>query len=132
MKLQESGEDYLEAVLILHNKTGFVRSVDIAARLGVTKPSVSHAMSVLREAGYLTMDPRTNQILLTESGKAVAERIYERHCLLSKSLMAIGVSPETALADACKIEHDISEETFQRIKEHVGPAGPGGGKSQPQ
>lgn len=119
MKLQESGENYLETILVLHNETGFVRSIDVASALGVTKPSVSHAMMLLRTAGYITMDARTNQIELTQAGREIAQRIYDRHCVLSKALMALGVDEQTALADACKIEHDISEQAFQKIKEHV-------------
>lgn len=119
MKLQESGENYLETILILHNRTGFVRSIDIATEMGFTKPSVSHAIGILKQSGYVTMDEKSNQILLTESGRKIAEQIYERHCLLKKYLMALGVSEETAASDACKMEHDISQEAFEKIKEHV-------------
>lgn len=119
MKLQESGENYLETILVLHRQTGFVRSIDIANELGFSKPSISHAMMLLRNAGYILMDPKTNQITLTESGMDIAGHIYERHCVLTDYLTSIGVSQENAAADACKIEHDISEETFQRIKERV-------------
>lgn len=119
MKLQESGENYLETILILQNRTGFVRSVDIANELGFSKPSISHAMMLLRKAEYITMDERTNQILLTDSGREIAERIYDRHCTLTDFFVSLGVSSENAAADACKIEHDISDETFQKIKEQV-------------
>lgn len=119
MKLQESGENYLETILVLHNKTGFVRSIDIASELGFSKPSISHAMMLLRNGGYIEMDSKTNQITLTDSGRSIAERIYERHCVLSEYLVSLGVSDETAAADACKIEHDISEETFEKIKDQV-------------
>lgn len=119
MKLQESGENYLETILVLHNETGFVRSIDVASSLGVTKPSVSHAMMLLRTAGYITMDAHTNQIELTETGYEIAQRVYDRHCVLSKALIALGVDEQTAMSDACKIEHDISEQAFQKIKEHM-------------
>lgn len=119
MKLQESGENYLETILILHNKTGFVRSVDIANELGFSKPSVSHAVSMLKNAGYIVVDSKTNQITLTESGKKISEGIYERHCILTEFFKSIGVSEEVALSDACKIEHDISQETFDKIKAHI-------------
>ncbi len=119
MKLQESGENYLETILILHQRTGFVRSVDIANEMGFSKPSISHAMGLLKDGGYITISPRTNQILLTPAGEEVANRIYERHCVLREMLMALGVSEEVASADACKIEHDLSEETFACLKRHV-------------
>lgn len=119
MKLQESGENYLETILVLHNETGFVRSIDVATALGVTKPSVSHAMMLLRTSGYITMDAKTNQIELTQAGREIAEQVYDRHCVLAKALIALGVDEETALADACKIEHDISDLAFEKIKEHV-------------
>lgn len=119
MKLQESGENYLETILILHQRTGFVRSVDIANEMGFSKPSISHAMGLLKDGGYITMDPRTNQILLTPAGEEVANRIYERHCVLRDMLMALGVSEKVASADACKIEHDLSDETFACLKRHV-------------
>ena len=114
----ESGENYLETILILHQKTGCVRAVDIAAELGFSKPSVSRAMSVLREAGHITV-ARDGQITLTDSGLAIAEKIYERHRLLTEYLTALGVSPEVAAEDACRMEHVISEESFQKLKAHV-------------
>ena len=119
MKMQESGENYLETILILKQEKGYVRSIDIAQKLDFSKPSVSRAMNLLRTNGYITMDPKEGWIELTEKGRGVAERIYERHQLLSKWLTALGVSEETAAADACRIEHVISEETFDRMKEHI-------------
>lgn len=119
MKLMESGENYMETILILEKRFGFVRSVDIATELGVSKPSVSHAMMQLRNAGYITMEERTSQIRLTEEGRSIAERVYDRHVTLSRFLMSIGVGEANATADACKIEHDISEETFQAIKQFL-------------
>ncbi len=119
MKIQESGENYLETILILEKKNGSVRSIDIANELEFSKPSVSRAMGILRSAGYITMD-KTNQIFLTEAGRNKAESVYERHCLLSRFLSEIlGVSPENAAADACRIEHIISEETFNKTKEFL-------------
>jgi Mn-dependent DtxR family transcriptional regulator len=116
MKLQESGENYLEIILILRNRSGNVRSVDIVNELGVTKPSVSIAMKRLRENGYIEMD-KDGFITLTENGEAIAERMYERHNMIAKFLISIGVDEETAFEDACRIEHVISEESFKRIKE---------------
>ena len=118
MKIQKSSEDYLEAMLMLQEKLGYVRSVDIAAQLGVTKPSVSYATKRLRENGYITMDAE-GLISLTDTGMEIAARIYERHKLLSQLLIRLGVSPETAREDACKIEHDLSAETFEAIRRHA-------------
>lgn len=118
MNIHESAEDYLEAILMLQEEKGYVRSVDIAGRLDVTKPSVSFAMKRLRENGYILMD-QENLITLTESGEAIAQRVYGRHKVLSSFLEQLGVSPETAREDACKIEHDISEETFDIIKRRL-------------
>ena len=118
MKIQESGENYLETILLLEKKNGFVRSVDIANELEFSKPSVSRAMSILKAAGLITMD-KTNQIFLTEEGRKKAESVYERHCLLSRFLEEIlGVSAENADADACRIEHVVSQESFEKIKAH--------------
>lgn len=117
MNLHKSGEDYLEAILVLQKKNGYVRSLDIAEYVGVTKPSISNATKLLREGGFLTMDA-SKMIHLTEVGKEVAERIYERHRILTEYLTAIGVDPKIAEEDACKIEHDISKETFDKMKEH--------------
>ena len=119
MKMQESGENYLETILILKQEKGYVRSIDIAEKLDFSKPSVSRAMSLLRENGYITMDPKEGWIELTSSGKEIAEKIYERHQVISKWLMDLGVAENIAVADACRIEHVISPETFERIKEHI-------------
>ncbi len=118
MKIQESAENYLEAILILKKEKGLVRSIDIVHHMDFTKPSVSRAVSLLRENGYITTD-KEGWIELTEAGQAIAERIYERHQLMTRWLIALGVNPETAAEDACRIEHDISEETFQKLKEHI-------------
>ncbi len=115
MELHESGEMYLETILILKNRFGYVRSIDIANEMGVSKPSVSRAISLLKENGYITFDPN-GMILLTDSGKAVADKVYERHLFLTDFLTSIGVSEDTAAHDACKIEHIISDETFSALK----------------
>ena len=115
MKLHASGEDYLEAILVLQKKLGMVRSVDVARHLEVTKPSVCHAVATLREGGFLTMD--SDYFLhLTDVGREVAEKIYERHCFFTEQLIAAGVDPKTAEADACRIEHVFSDESFERLK----------------
>ena len=114
MKIQESGENYLEMILMLKKEKGSVRSIDVAHALSVTKPSVSRAMSILRQAGHITMDEE-GLLSLTASGREIAERIYERHRLLT----ALGVSPETAAQDACRMEHVISQESFDKIRAHV-------------
>ena len=116
MQIHESGEDYLEAILVLQKKNGRVRSIDVCNELGYSKPSVSVAMKHFRENGYVTMDDGYF-LQLTEKGSAIAEQIYERHVILAKLLMAIGVDEKTAFEDACKIEHDLSPETFERLKE---------------
>lgn len=113
----ESREDYLETILILEREKGFVRSVDVAERMGFSKPSVSRATGLLREASLITME-KDGQIHLTEAGRAFANQIYERHCTLKNFLVQLGVSEETAEQDACRVEHFISEETFEKIKEH--------------
>lgn len=118
MKMQESGENYLETILVLKREKGAVRSIDIAQRMNFTKPSISRAMSLLRENGYITMD-ESMFIELTDAGMEIAQRIYERHTLLTQFLERLGVSPETAAHDACKIEHDLSDESFEKIKEHA-------------
>lgn len=118
MELHESGEMYLETILILKNRFGYVRSIDIANEMNVSKPSVSRAVGLLKDNGYITFDPN-GMILLTESGKGVAEKIYERHNILSQFLMALGVSEETASHDACKIEHVISDESFAILKQKL-------------
>lgn len=114
-RADESLEDYLETILILQNTNGQVRSIDIANEMSFTKPSVSIAMKNLREKGYITMAD-TGYITLTETGRQRAEDVLERHTILADLLMRIGVSKEIALADACKVEHDLSEESFEAIK----------------
>lgn len=118
MKIQESAENYLEAILIIHNRQGNVRSIDIANELGFSKPSVSVAMKNLRTNGYIEVD-KEGFITLLYKGREIADKIYERHTLLSTWLVRMGVSPEVAAEDACRIEHVISAETFERLKEHV-------------
>ena len=118
MALHASGEDYLEMILMLQKKKGYARSIDVAAALGVTKPSVSVAMKKLRENGYILMDG-DNLLSLTPAGEAIADRIYLRHTVLTQMFVALGVSEETARQDACKIEHDLSDETFEAIRRHL-------------
>lgn len=118
MRLQESGEMYLEAILVLSRKQGHVRSVDVSEYLGYSKPSVSRAVGLLKNAEYITVEP-DGALLLTDSGREVAEKIYERHTFLSSLLVKMGVSEETASADACKLEHAISDESFLAIKNYV-------------
>ena len=119
MKIQESGENYLETVLILEKKNGTVRSVDVANYLGVSKPSVSRAMSVLKAAGYISQESY-GDIYLTEAGREKAGAVLERHRLISKFLrLSVGIDEETADRDACRIEHDISSEPFECLKRHV-------------
>ena len=117
MRIHKSGEDYLEAILVIRNEKGNVRSLDVAQHLGVTKPSVSNAVKILREGGMIEMDD-TKRITLTEAGEEIARRVYERHILLTKWFNSIGVSAETAEEDACKIEHDLSAETFDKLKDY--------------
>lgn len=119
MTIQKSAEDYLEAMLMMKEKHGYIRSVDIAEQLGVTKPSVSYATKRLRENGYITMD-RSGFITLTDSGMEIANRMYSRHKTLTEFFVSIGVNPVTAREDACKIEHDISQETFDALCSHAG------------
>ena len=115
MKLHASGEDYLEAVLVLQRKKGMVRSVDVARHMEVSKPSVCHAVATLRDGGFLTMD--SDYFLhLTDVGRKVAEQIYEKHRFFTEMLINAGVDPITAERDACRIEHVISESSFQRLK----------------
>ncbi len=118
MRIQESAENYLETILILQKRNGMVRSVDIASELSFSKPSVSVAMKNLRLNGYIEID-RDGHISLLEKGQEIAEKIYERHRLLSDYLTALGVDPAVAKEDACRIEHVISNETFAAIKAHV-------------
>ena len=118
MDMHESWEMYLEAILVLSQKNGFVRSVDVSEYLGYSKPSVSRAMGILRAGNYVQVNP-DGGLALTETGRAVAEKIFERHTLLSQLLMALGVPEGTAIADACKMEHTISDESFQALKRHM-------------
>ena len=118
MHLQESGEMYLETILILSRKTNYVRSVDISEYMGFSKPSISRAIGLLKSGGYITVDPN-GYISLTDAGNEIASKIYERHNVLSHFLKSIGVSDETAAAYACKIEHNISDETFNALKKHI-------------
>ena len=111
-----SGEDYLEAILVLQKKMGMVRPVDIARHMGFTKPSITHAITTLQAGGFVERD-EDGFIRLTDVGREVAEKIYERHCFFTEQLIAAGVDPKTAEADACRIEHIISDESFLRLKE---------------
>ena len=118
MKIQESGENYLETIYILKQRKGSVRSIDIVHKLNFSKPSVSVAMKNLRQKGLIVMDT-DGHIALTESGRRIAETIYERHTVLSQMLIDLGVDPETATEDACRMEHVISPESFDAIKHHL-------------
>ena len=118
MKIHKSAEDYLEMILMLQERKGYARSIDIAAGLSVSKPSVSFAMKQLRENGYITMD-EGNVIRLTEQGQEIASRVYRRHKTLTKFLVQIGVEESQAREDACKIEHDISDRSFEAIKKRT-------------
>ena len=118
MKIHASGEDYLEDVLILQKKQGMVRSIDIARHMEFSKPSISHAVGVLKNGGFLTVD-EDGYLNLTNAGREVAEKIYERHQFFTEQLVAVGVDRETAERDACRIEHVISEEAFEKLKTSV-------------
>lgn len=118
MKIMESAENYLETILVLKNKNNCVRSIDVANELGFTKPSVSVAMKQLRENGYITVDEE-GSLNLTQKGIEIAERVFERHTIIAKALMALGVDEETAYSDSCKIEHHISDLSVEKIKEHM-------------
>ena len=118
MRILRASEDYLETMLMMQRKHGYIRSIDIASYLGVTKPSVSYATKRLRENGYITMDA-DGLISLTDSGLSIAKKMLERHTALTRLLVYLGVSEETAETDACKMEHDISEETFNAICRHA-------------
>lgn len=120
MHLHQSGEDYLETILILRQEKGTVRSIDVAQRMGYSKPSVSRAMSILRADGYIEME-RSGAITLTQEGERVALTMYERHRLLTQWLVSLGVSPEVAANDACRMEHALSAQTFECIKRHIDP-----------
>lgn len=112
---QESAEDYLEAILMLKNKKDFVRSIDVANHMGFTKPSISVAMKKFREEGYIVMEA-DGGIVLTDKGRRIAESVYDRHQTIAKALMMLGVDEKTAYEDSCRIEHDISEEAFAKVK----------------
>ena len=118
MRLQESGEMYLETIYILGEEVSTVRSIDVADRMGVSKPSVSRAVGLLKNGGYLEMEAN-GSLVLTDEGLRIAKKTYERHTVLTSFFEQLGVSPETAAEDACKIEHDISDETFEAIKAHA-------------
>lgn len=118
MAIQESGEMYLETILVLSQKNPFVRSIDVSEHMNFSKPSVSRAMGILKADGYVTVSD-DGGILLTESGRALAEKIYERHKLLTKLLIQLGVSEEQATEDACKMEHDISDESVNAIQQFI-------------
>ena len=117
--LHASSEDYLETILILQKKKGMVRSVDVAQHMGVSKPSVCHAVATLKDGGFLTMDEDFS-LHLTDVGREVAERTYEKHCFFTRLLVDAGVEPKTAEQDACRMEHVISENSFQHLKQSMG------------
>lgn len=118
MKIKESAENYLEAILIIQNKKGNARSIDVANYLGFSKPSVSVAMKSFREEGYVTVDD-AGDLMLTDKGMEIASKMYERHQMIAKALIKLGVDEKTAYEDSCRIEHDISDETFNAIKNHL-------------
>lgn len=118
MRLQESGEMYIESIYVLNKKMGNVRSIDVCDYLGYSKPSVSRAMSLLKKGGFVVMD-KEGYLTLTDAGREVAEKMYQRHTILSELLISLGVSEETAIDDACKIEHHISDESFNAIKKYL-------------
>ena len=118
MKIQESGEMYLETILILSQKSPYVRSIDVGEYMGFSKPSVSHAMGLLRSGGYVNMD-ENGYLTLTEAGAELAGKIYERHRVLTRILTLLGVDEKVASEDACKMEHDIGDESLEALKRHV-------------
>ncbi len=118
MQIQESGEMYLESILVLSQKLPAVRAIDISEHLGYSKPSVSRAVGLLKTGGYIALDAASH-ITLTDSGRELAEKIYERHTILTEMLVRLGVNSQTAADDACKIEHAISDESFAAIKKHL-------------
>ena len=122
MKLHESGEMYLETILVLSKQSPYVRAIDISAHMGFSKPSVSRGLGILKKNGYITVD-RGGAIELTETGLAAAGKIYERHLTLTKALTLLGVDEETAAEDACRIEHYISDVSFRAVRDHVLKAG---------
>ena len=119
MELHRAGEDYLKAILILQKKDGAVRSLDVAEMLNVSKPSVSRAIKLLREGGFLTMN-ENKLIRLTDAGTEAAEQVFQKHCVLKECLVSMGVDPDTAEKDACRMEHSISRMTFEKMKHFVG------------
>lgn len=119
MHLQESGEMYLETIYVLSKKSNFVRSIDVCDYMGYSKPSVSRAVGILKKAGYVIMD-KDGFLTLSDSGLEIAKKIYERHTVLTDFLIRLGVDKETAMEDACKMEHDISDVTFEALKRHAG------------
>lgn len=119
MKIHESAENYLETILMLKSRGPYVRAIDVAHELGFTKASVSVALKSLRTGGYITVDENDGNISLTDGGMAIAEKIYERHQVIAKLLMELGVSEKTAYEDSCKIEHDISSESFDMLKRYM-------------
>ena len=118
MKIQESGEMYLETIYILSKKSSYVRSIDVGEYMGYSKPSVSRAVSILKKGGYVLMDDN-GHLTLTDTGLEIAQKIYERHTTLTDFLIRLGVNEKTAAEDACKMEHDISDETFAAMKKHA-------------
>ena len=118
VRLQESGEMYLESIYVLSKRLNAVRSIDVSEYMGYSKPSVSRAVNLLKNGGYIVMDEE-NYIVLTETGRAIAEKIYDRHTLLTKLLVRLGVPEKIAAEDACKMEHSISDESFEAIRRHV-------------
>ncbi len=118
MRLQESGEMYLEAILVLEKKNGYVRSIDISEYLGYSKPSVSRAVGLLKAGAYIVVEP-DGAIRLTDAGREIAEKIYERHTILTALLVKLGVAEDVAAADACRLEHAVSDESFRAIKAHT-------------
>ena len=120
MHIQESGEMYLETIYVLHNQKGHVRSIDISEYMRYSKPSVSRAMGLLKNAGYINME-KDGSITLTDTGLSIAQKIFERHTILSKLLISMGVDPQTAAEDACKMEHAISDNSMEAIKKHLNP-----------
>ena len=118
MKIQKSSQDYLESMLMMQQEHGYIRSIDVAEHLGVTKPSVSYATKRLRENGYIEMD-KDGLITLTDAGMQIASKMLQRHRTLTRFLVSLGVDPETAEEDACKMEHDISDQTFKAICDHA-------------
>jgi len=118
MRIQESAEMYLETIYVLSKENSIVRSIDVAEQMGYSKPSVSRAVSLLKQGGYLLMD-KDGFLTLTDDGKALAEKVFERHTVVTAALKALGVDEETAAEDACKIEHVISDASFEAIKKHL-------------